>query len=301
MAALRLRCKCDSGTHTLPSSLFGSSTLKDLKEAIFSVSGVSPDYQKIMTGYPPKAMDLSNSLATLCELKVNSGDTFTLVDTDRKKVIEKQTVEQIKRVEMKRRQVPADNSCLFYSVYFALHGDINERLYKEAKRYRSRIASVVLSNPTKYTTTFLEKSPEEYATWIQCDSSWGGAIELSILSEVFQLEIVALDIQSLRSDQFGQDQNYRTRIFILYDGTHYDPVYLDPADSNLPIQTIFETTDMVAYEKALTLAGEYNRSRQYVDLHNFKLRCITCNQGFTGSKSAREHAEKTGHGNFGEV
>lgn len=301
MAALRLRCKCDTGTHTLPTSLFSTSTLEDLKEAIHSVSGIFPEYQRIMTGYPPKAVDLSNSLLTLNELKVSSGDTFTLVDTDRKKIVEKQTKAQVQKVEMKRKEVPADNSCLFYSVYFALHGSLNESSYHLAKEYRRRIANIVVSNQEKYSTVFLGKSPHEYGVWIQCDTSWGGAIELSILSEIFQLEIVALDIQSLRSDQFGQDQNYNTRIFLLYDGAHYDPIYLDSGDSSLPIQTIFEATDMVAYDKALSLAGDENRRRQYVDFQNFKLRCITCGQRFKGQAAAKEHAEKSGHGNFGEV
>lgn len=299
--ALRLRCKSDNGTQTLPAGLSASSTLQDLMLSICSVCGISPEFQKIMIGYPPKPLDLSNLSATLSNLKVNNGETLIVNDTDRTKMLEKQTAAQVRKIAMKRREVPADNSCLFYSVYFALHKELDQRHYDLAKQYRSRIASVVVSNPEKFSAVYLEKTADDYATWIQCDTSWGGAIELSILSEMFQIEIAAIDIQSLRADQFGQDQHYKTRIFLLYDGAHYDPIYLDPGDSSLPMETIFACTDNVAFEKALTLAGDYHRSRQFVDFQNFKLRCITCNERFTGQAAARKHAEKTGHGNYGEV
>jgi len=301
MAKLRLRCKTDTGTHTLPLSLSATSTLQDLKDVIFSICGVRPDSQKILNGYPPKPVDLSNSSATLSHLNVNSGDTFTVVNTLKVESSSKAPSASVEmKPQMKRMEVPADNSCLFYSVYFALNGVLNKTFYEKAKQYRQNIANIVISNPMKYSEVFLEKSPNDYAVWIQSDTSWGGAIELSILAEYFKVEIVALDIQSLRSDRFGQDHNYSSRVFLLYDGAHYDAVYLDPGVAYIPIQTVFQTTDNEAFDQALVLAREANLARQYVDFTNFSLRCLTCNVALKGQKAAKEHAENTGHGNFGE-
>ncbi|CAK8698327.1 unnamed protein product [Clavelina lepadiformis] len=280
----------------LTTKLYGNSTLHDLKKAIKAVSGIAEDFQKILSGYPPKPIDLSNTSATLDNLRVKSGDTFTIVNVEHK-----MSKPPVLEPSMIRKEVPADNSCLFYSVYFALNGYLSERDYSRAKKFRGDIANVVQSNPSKYTEAFLGKAPSEYSIWIQCDTSWGGGIELSILSEIYQIEIAAVDIQTLRVDNYGQDCDYKTRVFLLYDGIHYDPMFLDSGDKNLPIQTIFSVSDDLALAKALKIAEIAHSARQYTNVGNFKLQCLTCNTRLTGQKSAQQHAKETGHGNFGEI
>ena len=292
MSVLQLRCKTSTGTHRLTTKLYGTSTIKELQKAIEEASGVSEDVQKIMAGYPPKPINLTNSSMTLDDLKIRSGDTFTVVSKEKKETVQ---------AAMKRREVPADNSCLFYSVFFALNGYLSERNYTEAKKFRADIATIVSSNPEKYTEAFLGKLPSDYAVWIQCDTSWGGGIELAILSEIYQVEIAAIDIKTLRVDNYGQDEKYNTRIFLLYDGIHYDPMFLDPADKQLPIQTIFTTSDDAALIKALKVAETAQKACQYTDVANFTLRCLTCNTKLSGQKAAQAHAKETGHGNFGEI
>ena len=292
MSVLQLRCKTSTGTYRLTAKLYGTSTVKDLQMAIYDASGVAEDVQKIMSGYPPKPINLANSSVTLADLNIRSGDTFTVVSKEKKEPALPQ---------IKRREVPADNSCLFYSVFFALNGYLSEINYAEAKKFRADIAEIVLSNPEKYTEAFLGKLPSDYAVWIQCDTSWGGGIELAILSEIYQVEIAAVDIQTLRVDNYGQDEKYNTRIFLLYDGIHYDPMYLDPANKQLPIQTIFTTSDDAALVQALKVAEKAHQACQYTDVANFTLRCLTCNTKLTGQRSAQAHAKETGHGNFGEI
>jgi ubiquitin thioesterase OTU1 len=53
-------------------------------------------------------------------------------------------------------------------------------------------------------------------------TSWGGSIELLVLSKHFKCEIVAVDIQNERYDIFGESQGYKQRIYVLYSGIHYD-------------------------------------------------------------------------------
>lgn len=293
MSVLQLRCKTSNGTHRLTAKLFGTSTIKDLQQAIKTATGISTDLQKIMSGYPPKTINLGNTSLTLNELNIKSGDTFTV--SSKEKMIETSLP------QMKRREVPADNSCLFYSVYYALNGSLTEEEYVLAKRFRADIARIVLSNPNKFTEGFLGKSPADYAVWIQCDTSWGGGIELSILSDIYQIEIAAIDIQTLRVDNYGQDGKYGTRIFLLYDGIHYDPMYLDPENKQFPHQTIFPSVDDAALVQALKYAEVAHKACQYTDIANFTLRCLTCNTKLKGQKAAQSHAKETGHGNFGEI
>ena len=158
-----------------------------------------------------KTSQLKNSSATLDELNIKSGETFTLVNKQK-------TDRELISPGMKRKEVPADNSCLFYSVFFSIHGHISASDCNEAKQLRVEIANVVLSNPDKYSEAFFGRTPTEYAVWIQCDTSWRGGIELSILSENFQLEIAAIDIKTLCVDNYGQVEKYETRILLLYDG-----------------------------------------------------------------------------------
>ncbi|XP_002126737.2 ubiquitin thioesterase OTU1 [Ciona intestinalis] len=298
MAALQLRCKTDTGTHRLNTKLFTTSTLSDLQLAIKEAIGVDSNCLKIMTGYPPKPLNLSDSSVSLDELKIRSGDTFTIVNKEKKnKTVEPTVLEP----RMLRKEVPADNSCLFYSVFYALQGRLTKNDYPEAKQLRADIANVVRSNPEEYTEAVLGKTADEYSVWIQCDSSWGGGIELSILSKIYQVEIAAVDIQTLRVDNYGQNAGYLTRIFLLYDGIHYDPMYLDSGNPSLPTQTIFTTSDDVALTNAIKVAEGCHKARLYTDTANFNLRCLTCNTLLSGQTGAQKHAKETGHGNFGEV
>ena len=65
-----------------------------------------------------KTSQLKNSSATLVELNIKSGETFTLVNKQK-------TDRELISPGMKRKEVPADNSCLFYSVFFSIHGHIS--------------------------------------------------------------------------------------------------------------------------------------------------------------------------------
>ena len=90
---------------------------------------------------------------------------------------------------IRRREVPADNHCLFYSVYFALHeGQLNQ---SEAQKFRQKIAFYILDNQINYSQAVLGKTPLDYSAWIQSDASWGGSIEIRIFSDIFKIEIHA--------------------------------------------------------------------------------------------------------------
>lgn len=92
---------------------------------------------------------------------------------------------------------------------------------------REIIANAVKENSTEFNEAVLGKPNNEYCEWIQNPNSWGGAIEVSILSNFYGIEIDVIDTQSGSISKFGEDKNYPLRVFLIYDGIHYDPLYLE--------------------------------------------------------------------------
>lgn len=200
---------------------------------------------------------------------------------------------------LRRRVVPADNSCLFTSVHYVMESGVYNPAC--APEMRGLIAQIVSSDPAAYSEAVLGKTNEDYCSWIRRDDTWGGAIEVSILSKFYQSEICVVDTQTVRVDRFGEDAGYCKRVLLIYDGIHYDPLQRETPGADSSPQTVFPATDDVVLAQALELADEARRKRQFTDVNRFALRCMVCQMGLVGQKEAREHAKETGHTNFGEV
>lgn len=76
-----------------------------------------------------------------------------------------------------RRVIDSDNSCLFNAVGYVMEGSRTR-----APALRAIIARDVIADPLSWSEAVLGKEPGDYCSWIQRKDSWGGAIELSILS-----------------------------------------------------------------------------------------------------------------------
>jgi ubiquitin thioesterase OTU1 len=200
------------------------------------------------------------------------------------------------------RVMPDDNSCLFRAVGAAVMGDMDTMV-----ELRSIVAGAIQSNPTEYTAAMLGKKPDEYCTWIQNEDSWGGAIELKILSEYFNIEICSIDVQTLNMFQFNEGAP--TRCIVVYSGIHYDVLALSPSHppytraNPLPHNDtkIFEAIDPVVLKKAKELCRVLQGRHYYTDTSGFTVRCNICGGTFTGERGATKHASETGHYDFGEA
>lgn len=198
-----------------------------------------------------------------------------------------------------RRVMDADNSCLFNSIGYVLEGHSRNKW----QQLRQLIANHILNDTENFNDVILGgKSNEQYSKWISNKDSWGGAIELSIFSRLYNTEIAAIDIQNLRVDIYGEGSNYKQRVYLIYDGIHYDALALTFAE-DLPEDmdvTVFSTNDLVAFSKARNVAEEAKKKKEYTDVAKFDLRCLVCQKGLVGQKEAVEHAKSTGHQNFAE-
>ncbi|XP_017840810.1 ubiquitin thioesterase OTU1 [Drosophila busckii] len=196
-----------------------------------------------------------------------------------------------------KKVVPADNSCLFTSIRFVLNGKVDN---EGSEMMRHIIAQEVSADPQQYNDAMLGKSNADYCAWIQKADSWGGAIEVSILSNYYGIEIDVVDIQNAIINRFGEDKNFGLRVFLLFDGIHYDPLYMETAQSTSPA-TIFPVEELGVYQQAEQLANEAKSSRQFTNVDKFNLRCMQCDLLLVGQAQAQQHAKATGHSNFGEI
>lgn len=315
-AALRLRCQTKAGLKSLE-GLEPNSTIADLVLAISKATAIPSARLKIKVGFPPKAIDTTDIHRSLTDLQVRSGDKITVDEetsisggdspsqpqarvgaAEADRLLQQQLATGLKGV-LQRKVVPADNSCLFTSIHAVMtDGSIS---LESAGELRQLIAGVVSSDPETYSEGYLGRPNQDYVMWIMNTDSWGGGIEVAILSNYYETEIAVVDCQSARIDRFGEDKNFSKRVFLLYDGVHYDPLVLEAPDgSGAILELRFSSTDDTVMLQAMDIAREAQSSGQFTNMAEFALRCLVCRAPFKGQSEAQQHALKTGHDRYGE-
>ena len=98
---------------------------------------------------------------------------------------------------------------------------------------------------------------------------------------------------SLISQLHACNQKFSSRIYILYDGIHYDACERGQGTS------IFRCNDNsdVHNEVALVLM-DLKEKKQYTNTKTFGVVCQECFVEMDGEKDMQIHAQKTGHINF---
>ncbi|XP_065350856.1 ubiquitin thioesterase Otu1 isoform X2 [Cloeon dipterum] len=316
-APLTLKIKAGN-QHSVIKDLTSNSSLSDLAQKVSSFSGIPESRLKLCSGFPPKALEMEVKTKSLHDSGIKSGDVILAQETQETTHTKNesastatidQTVRAIDQSEiisaysaaqangggfLLRKVVPSDNSCLFTSIGYVLNDP------DKAQFMRQIIVEKVRSDPEIYNEAFLEKPASDYCSWIQKPEAWGGAIEVSILSSFYGFEIVVVNSLHGIVNRFGEDQKYATRAFLIYDGIHYDPLYLEPYDGGA-IKMIFPTTDEEVLDQARVLAQESKSSRQFTNVHEFTVKCLECQILLKGEIAARAHAKETDHVRFGEV
>ncbi|KAG6586508.1 ubiquitin thioesterase otu1-like protein [Phytophthora cinnamomi] len=268
-------------------------TLDGLRAQLFEKTSIPPQDQHVMTGYPPKMVEGSGD-STLSSLGVRTGSVLVLKEAPDTGGAQVKTT-----TVFMRRVMPADNSCLFHSIGYAL-GKGSEG---NGPAMRQLIRDTILADQEKYSEVFLGRPVNEYCAWIMDDKSWGGEIELSILSTYFKVEMVVFDVTSMSRLCYGEDQGFTQRMFLLYDGIHYDLVVEAPSTSASERQdvTLFAINDFTKVERASEIAVEAHQKHEFTDVSRFSIVCLVCRSTFVGQREAIAHSETTGHQQFGEV
>ncbi|KAF2144383.1 uncharacterized protein K452DRAFT_223092 [Aplosporella prunicola CBS 121167] len=201
------------------------------------------------------------------------------------------------------RVMPDDNSCMFRALGSAVLGDDLDSM----RELRSMVAQGIQAQPDLYNEAVLQKAPDDYCRWIQRDESWGGGIELGILSQHFDLEIASINVQDLRVDRFNEGKP--RRCILVYSGIHYDTIAMSPSEpphtkADLPPELDikqFDADDGIILEKARELCKILQGRHYFTDTAGFAVKCNTCGWQGSGETSAVDHAKSTGHMDFGEA
>ncbi|CDS08664.1 hypothetical protein LRAMOSA10025 [Lichtheimia ramosa] len=315
---MKLRIRHPNGASVLD-SLSPEQTVQDLRKAIAPIVGNIP-YQRIQVagGYPPKAYRNDNDTLEAAGIKNGDALNITLVDAPVDSapapaptsfIPPQQPTTQNASLSMGNadavetnggllalRTVPDDNSCLFRALGYVANRDTSI-----TQQLRQAVATAIEQDPIMYSDATLGQERAKYIDWIQKTSSWGGAIEIAILSNYLNVEIDSIDVQTGRVDKFGEG-SYPERVLIIYSGIHYDAVALTPA-LDCPEdfdQTRFSSEDESIISAAKKLADILRQKRKYTDVANFTLKCNQCMKGLVGEKDARDHAAATKHTHFVE-
>ena len=247
----------------------------------FGNLGTAPIPRKNLTTPTPRSEDVSPPAPSLRKRKNDFDTEIVLPERGGALVL---------------RVLPDDNSCLFRAVGRAVMPDLDVMT-----SLRRLVAEAIQANPVKYTKAVLDnKEPDDYCGWIEEEDSWGGQIELDILSQYFDLEIYSIDTKSLRIDKYNEGKP--RRCYIAYSLIHYDSIAFSEFGSQPEEDTTqFDSSDDTILKSAVMLCQRLNEKGYYTDTAAINIRCKECGSTFIGQKAATEHAKMTAHYDMEQV
>ena len=178
-----LRVKCEGGQGVVR-GLDSEDSLEKLISHSLETLGKEDCQQniKLLSGFPPKPLDISDRDKSISSVGIRSGDTIIFQVSNNSSTSSTtpappaSTVKQShhqsegetssKRLKtensarLERKVVPADNSCLFTSINYCMSGLVVES--QHSRFMREVIASVVGGDREKYSDAILGRSNDDY-------------------------------------------------------------------------------------------------------------------------------------------
>lgn len=195
-----------------------------------------------------------------------------------------------------RRHVDSDNSCLFSSIAYIT----DRKNFDETSKLKYRkLVTDFIEKEKKYDSTLLGMDKEKYIDKMLNPNSWGGAIELECFSKIFNIVITSIDIETLKMYNFGENMNYTNRCYIIYNGSHYDPLVFATDEDTKKDITIFKVSDYMPQIYFSELAQSYKKKGLYKNgEENVEYYCMQCNTILKGQSSIAKHGFDTKHWDF---
>ena len=324
--------------------------VSDFLDHLCEISSIKLSELQLYVGYPPELLLIPSEAESLQDLGIQSGSVIALrtgatpsysaaitttlqslqkLEIDRRQPLDLSSGKEWKCIcctflntslsaccemcespkpilKMIRRVIDADNSCLYNCFGYLLL-----RSLCMSTRLREVCSKVAADESEKYNSAVLGREIDDYKVWVTKPDTWGGEVEISILSAYFNIGVGVVDIRTnqiyLYNCKYDNNEGSEERIYLLYDGIHYDALVKtvesneqksDNIDTDI---TIFSCTDFVAFDECKKIAADLKAATQYVDTSGFQLKCLVCGVGLVGQKDASEHAKSTGHQNFGQL
>ncbi|KAJ8974739.1 hypothetical protein NQ317_005934, partial [Molorchus minor] len=95
---------------------------------------------------------------------------------------------------------------------------------------RTLVAQTIQGDRHMYDEGYIRKLYEDYCVWIQDDEIVGWCNRAGYTFNYCGIEIAVADTMNGIINRFGEDQNYAHRVFLMFDGIHYDPLYMEPVN-----------------------------------------------------------------------
>ncbi|KAI0542465.1 hypothetical protein GGR58DRAFT_452413 [Xylaria digitata] len=214
------------------------------------------------------------------------------------------------RTNLVLRVMPDDGDCMFTAVGGALGGLVPLGASSSTNEYtpaalRRLVVNTIRENPFRFDVNFLGARPETYCSRL-LNGMWGGGIELSILSEIFRVEICSVDVKTGKAYHFGEQQGYKEFCVVIYSGVHYDRV-AEAAPEGALGMVEFDVTrwNVVGNERILrrtqTITQMLRDRHYYTSVSDFVVICNQCHEILQGEKAITQHARVTGHSGVTEI
>ena len=95
---------------------------------------------------------------------------------------------------------------------------------------------------------YLDMTPEQYANHIILPGTWGGHLELCILSRLLNIQINVVYTDGRPTCCIGEENSCKEKILVFYNGYHYDSLLWNNR------QTRFDVDNQLVEAQALSLA-----------------------------------------------
>lgn len=291
-------------------TLENDGSIGELESTIQAAFGGNVSLKSIRFGYPPQTLEIESNTADikLDDLGISSGEKIT-IETAKILATSHPVVKSPKLKEneislddiwpssyLRVHTVPDDNSCLFHAISYCIYRDISL-----SQQLRDIVASEIIDNKEEYSDAILGRSNKDYAEWISQSTSWGGGIEIAILSKYMSMSVFVLDVDAGRYEKFNEEK-FDKFIMIVFNGVHYDAMELCRDDTR-EIDTVFDQREEnieLVLQRAQDVALRLKKSGYSFNTQRDKIKCNVCLETLIGEREVARHAEKTGHVDFGQ-
>ncbi|KAI0424895.1 hypothetical protein F5Y09DRAFT_124248 [Xylaria sp. FL1042] len=214
------------------------------------------------------------------------------------------------RTNLVLRVMPDDGDCMFTAVGGALGGLVPLGASSRTDEHtpaalRRLVVGAIRENPVRFDANFLGARPDTY-----CDrlfsGMWGGGIELSILSEIFRVEICSVDVKTGKAYHFGEQQGFEEFCVVIYSGVHYDRVAETAVEGAMGmVEFDVSRWNAAGNERILRRSQDICqilRDRHYyTSVSDFVVMCNECHEILQGEKAITRHYKVTGHSGVTEI
>jgi ubiquitin thioesterase OTU1 len=121
---------------------------------------------------------------------------------------------------------------------------------------------------------------------------------MDIMSRLYKVEICVLHIEECNMVPVNSCQATK-RIFLLYDGIHYDAVVFKGFGVEEVRQVAVD--DGTAWELAMQMTTVIQASGGYTNDRTMMMKCDVCGKIVKGKKEANAHGKVTGHAKFSQA